>query len=106
MGVLISVTVLLAIGPLLGIAALVADAHAGGPAITARRVVSAAAVGGLLLASPAGCVIAAVPHGYLAALPLFLVSGGLYGLLLGVIGVGVRYLRLRRRSAKSAGQLT
>jgi hypothetical protein len=74
-------------GPLLGILAIVADRFSGGHALTRRRFVSAAAVGGALGFAPAGCVVAIAPEGsaFFVGLPLAAVAGALFGALCGTL---------------------
>jgi hypothetical protein len=97
MGFLIVVLFLLAAGPVLGIGALVADAHSGGPPLTSRRLMISAVTGGVLLAAPAGCLFSVLPHVTGVALPLGLALGAAYGLVAGLTALGVRRLRVGDR---------
>lgn len=97
MDLLVGLLAVLALGPLLGIAIVAADARMGGRPFTDGRLVRAAAWSGAILAAPICCVVAIAPEGNAPALPASLMIGGTYGALVGGLTLVLRWVWRRQR---------
>ena len=90
------------IAPGVGLAAVFADRYFGGVPVSARRLILAAAVSGVIGAVPGSFVIAVAPEGNLPALPFGLIAGVLYGSVVGLLVAGVRAAGARQANPSAA----
>lgn len=90
-----------AIGPALGVLTVVADSRWGGRALSRRRLIIAPAIGGMITVGALGVVLAIVPEGILALVPLLTAAGGVLGGMVGLLAALLWRRRLPRRLIRS-----